>query len=43
MNKKIYTKKAHMCSECVRKITAVEFSAYGRMCYKCWRDRGGRL
>ena len=43
MDKKIYTKKAHMCSKCAREITAVEFSAYEGMCYKCWRDRGGKL
>ena len=31
------------CSKCGRKISDVEFSSQGRMCYKCWRSTGGRL
>ena len=35
------TKKEYKCSKCGKKITKLESSAYDRMCYGCWRARGG--
>ena len=31
------------CSNCGKKISGTEFSSQDRMCYKCWRLRGGSL